>query len=129
MWTYPKSIEAWINKPWKCIIEGNILFFSCKRGYFAFLFNNKEDWDLIFHSGPYFFGFRGLYLNKWTLNFYHDVVIPSMVPLWVCLPKLPLPCWDDQCLVSIGNSMGRYLDKLPPEGPSTPVLEFVLKLI
>ena len=30
---------------------------------------NKEDKDLIFRSGPYFMGPRGLYLNRWTLSF------------------------------------------------------------
>jgi hypothetical protein len=38
-------------------------------GFFAFLFEKKEDRDLIFHSGPYFMGERGMYLNKWTPDF------------------------------------------------------------
>jgi hypothetical protein len=41
----------------------------CGRGFYAFLFETKEDKDLIFRNGPYFFGSRGMFLNRWTLDY------------------------------------------------------------
>lgn len=41
----------------------------CGRGYFVFLFEKKEDRDLIFRSRPYFMGSRGMYLNRWSMAF------------------------------------------------------------
>lgn len=29
------------------------------NGFFAFLFKNKEDKDIVFQNGPYFFGNKG----------------------------------------------------------------------
>jgi hypothetical protein len=70
----------------------------CGKGFFAFLFEKKEDRDLIFHSGPYFMGTRGMYLNKWTPDFSPENDIPSAVPVWVRLPFLPLHYWNDETI-------------------------------
>ena len=45
----------------------------------VFLFEKKEDIDLIFRNGPYFMGTRGMYLNKWDLSFELEKDIPSSV--------------------------------------------------
>jgi hypothetical protein len=51
--------------------------FFCGKGFYIFYFEHKEDRDLIFRNGPYFFGPRGLYLNKWTPDFDPENNIPS----------------------------------------------------
>jgi hypothetical protein len=86
----------------------------CGKGFFAFLFEKKEDRDLIFQSGPYFMGARGMYLNKWTPDFSPENDIPSAVLVWVRLPFLPLHCWNDETLKNIGNSLGKYIDRVEP---------------
>lgn len=35
-----------------------------------------EDRDLILKNGPYFMGLRGMYLNRWTLDFDHRTQTP-----------------------------------------------------
>jgi hypothetical protein len=62
-------------------------------------------------------GPRGLYLDKWTPDFDPEVDIPTTVPVWVKLPHLPLHCWGDEVLKSIGNSLGKCIDKAEPKPP------------
>ena len=60
------------------------------------MFENKEDKDLIFKSGTYLFGWKGIYLNRWSLYFDPRIDVPSFVPIFVWLPNLPLvkTIWD-----------------------------------
>jgi hypothetical protein len=91
------------------------LHFLCGRGFFAFLFENKVDRDLIFRSGPYFMGSRGMYLNSWTPDFNPENDIPNAVPVWVRLPFLPLHCWNNETIKSIGNTLGKFIDQEEPK--------------
>jgi hypothetical protein len=88
--------------------------FFCGKGFYIFYFELKSDRDLIFRNGPYFFGPRGLYLNKWTPDFDPENDIPSAVPVWVRLPHLPFHCWGDEVLKSIGDTLGKYIDREEP---------------
>ena len=72
---------------------------------------------MIFRNIPYFIGPRGLYLDKWTPDFDPEVDIPTIVPFWVKIPHLPLHCCGDDGLRSIGNSLGKYIDKAEPKPP------------
>jgi hypothetical protein len=74
----------------------------------------KSDRDLIFRNGPYFMGTRGMYLNQWTPDFSPENDIPSVVPVWVRLPFLPLHCWNDETIKNIGNALGRFIDRVEP---------------
>ena len=57
-------------------------------------------------------GPHGLYLNKWTLDFDPTQDILSLVPIWVRLPHLPLHCWNSESLETIGNKLGKYIDRV-----------------
>ena len=56
-------------------------------------------------------GSHGLYLNKWTLDFDPTQDVPSIILVWVRLPHLPLHCWNSECLETIGNKLGKYIDR------------------
>ena len=75
-----------------------------------FVFYSTEDRDLIFQNGPYFMGPQGLYLNKWTLYFVPTQYVPSVVPIWVMLPQLPLHHWNSESLETIANKLGKYIE-------------------
>jgi len=92
LWPSPRAMHIWLEANWRKLIKGQLSTAFCSKGFFAFLFEKKEDRDLIFHSGPYFMGARGMYLNKWTLDFSSENNIPSAIPVWVKLPFLPLHC-------------------------------------
>jgi hypothetical protein len=108
-------MALWVDKNWKPLIKGNLSHAFCGRGYFAFLFETKEDMDLIFRSGPYFMGTRGMYFNRWTLDFNPENDIPSAVLVWVCLRYLPLHYWNDETVRVIGNTLGKYIDRTEPK--------------
>jgi hypothetical protein len=77
----------------------------------VFLFDNAEERNLIFRNGPYFMGPQGLYLNQWMSDFDPTQDVPSVVPVWVRLPHLPLHCWSPKSLEAIGNALGKYIDR------------------
>ena len=85
------------------------------RGYYVFFFDSTKDRDLIFRNGPYFMGPQGLYLNKWSLDFNPTQDVPSVVPIWVRLLHLPLHCWNSKSLETIGNKLGKYIDRAEKE--------------
>lgn len=58
-------------------------------------------------------GPQGLYLNKRSPNFDPAQDLPTVVPVWVRLPHLPLHCWSQNSLQSIRNALGRYIDQAP----------------
>ena len=82
-------VELWIAKHWNPIVQGHVSLFVAGRGYFVFLLLNKEECDLVFRSGPFFMGSRGLFLAPWTLGFNLEAEITA-APVWVRLPHLPL---------------------------------------
>jgi hypothetical protein len=63
LWPSPKSVEAWMDDHWKPLIQGKVSPCIVGRGFFVFSFSRAEDRDLIFRSGPYFMGLRGLFLS------------------------------------------------------------------
>lgn len=56
-------------------------------------------------------GPQGLYLNKWTPDFDPTVDVPSVVPVWVRLPNLPMHSWNWESLKHIGNTQGKFIDR------------------
>jgi hypothetical protein len=100
---------------WKSLIQGKVSLFAVGRGFFVFGFASKEDRDLVFRSGPYFMGSRGLFLAPWTLDFNPEAEITA-APVWVRLPHLPLHLWGTRSLEAIGNKLGRFLDSAEPKG-------------
>lgn len=75
----PRLIEMWLNKNWQPLIQGEVQQNFGGRGFFVFLFEKKEDRDLIFENVPYFMGPICMYLNKWDLSFDPKKDIPSLV--------------------------------------------------
>lgn len=104
-----------MEERWKSLIHGNVSLCAVGRGFFVFSFSSKVDRDLVFRSGPYFMGPRGLFLAPWTLDFNPGAEITA-APVWVRLPHLPLHLWGKSSLEDIGNKLGRFLDSVEPKG-------------
>ena len=77
LWPSPRSIHLWIEKNWKPLIKGEVISSFCGKGFYTFHFENRSYQDLVFRSGPYFMGARGLYLNQWIPSFNPDCGVPS----------------------------------------------------
>lgn len=115
LWPSPRSVQKWVERNWNAMIQGKITIRFCGRGFYTFLFESKEDRNLIFRNGPYFMDSRGLYLNRWSPDFDPEMDIQNVVPVWVCLPHLPLHCWGDESVKAIGNAVGKYIDRSEPK--------------
>ena len=85
------------------------------EGFFLFEFISKDNHDLIFRNGPYFMGPQGMYLNQWTPDFDPYLDVPKAISVWVRLPNLPIHCWTPSSLQTIGNRLGKYIDKENPK--------------
>jgi hypothetical protein len=114
-WTSQKTVAFWLEKILKPLIKGSLNHLFFHKGFFTCLFEHKEDEDLIFHSGPYFLGVRGMHFNKWTLYFNPENNVPSTILVWVWLPLLPLHCWSDDALKRIGNFIDRFIENPEPK--------------
>jgi len=112
LWPSPKVVDAWLKRNWRSLVKEGIRSYLVGKGFFVFVFDSVEDRNLIFRNGPYFMSPRGLYLNQWTLDFNMSQDVPSTVPIWVCLPHLPLHCWNPKSLEAIGNKLGKYIDRV-----------------
>lgn len=92
MWSSHHSMDLWIDQTRRSKTKGDINLYARGNKLFAFLFELKEDRDAIFRDGPYFFGSRGMYLNKWMMDFNPNEGIRMMIHVWRKLPRLPLSC-------------------------------------
>jgi hypothetical protein len=115
LWPSPRQIDLWIEWNWHPLVQGHMNHFFCGKGFYIFYFEHKEDIDLIVRNGPYFFGPRGLYLNKWTLDFDPENGILSIVSVWVRIPHLPFHFCGDEVLKSISDTLGKFIDKAKPK--------------
>jgi hypothetical protein len=115
LWPSPRAMMIWIQKSWKPLIKGQLIHFFYDQGFYAFLFKTKEENDLIFLSGPYFYGTRGIYINIWPLDFNLENDIPLAVPIWVNILHIPLHCWNETIVRSIGDALGKYIDHDEPK--------------
>ena len=111
LWPSPKAIDSWVQRNWSPLVSDRIRSHFVGRGFYVFVFYAAADGDLIFRNGPYFMGPQGLYLNKWTLDFDPSQDVPFAVPVRVRLPHLPLHFWSSNALESIGNKLGKYIDR------------------
>jgi len=58
---------------------------------------------------------KGLYLNRWTPDFYPEMDVPSAVSVWVRISHLPLHCWGNDSVKAIGSAVGNYIDRCKPK--------------
>lgn len=116
MWPSPCPMEYWIKQTWKPKMKGEICFYACRNVFFAFLFELKEELDVIFRNNPYILVLSGMYLNQWYPDFNLDEDISMTIPIQVKLPCLPLSLWSDDQLRAVGNRVGKYLDRDDPKG-------------
>lgn len=111
LWPSPKAVDPWVQRNWRSLVKERIKSHFIGKGFFLFVFEAIENRNLIFRNGLYFMGPEGLYLNQWTPDSNLTQDVPSAVPIWVCLPHLPLHCWNPKSLETIGNKLGKYINQ------------------
>lgn len=85
------------------------------RGFYLFIFSNKEDKDKAFRSSPYFFGSKGMFLIPWTLYLDPKIEI-TIAPIWIKLLPLTIFLWIQSTFKYIGDKLEDHIDKTKPKG-------------
>ena len=96
--------------------KGEVVQKFCGKGC-VFLFEHKEDRDIIFWNGPYFMGPMGMYLTQWNASFDPEKDIPKVILVWVKLSHLPLHYLGDDDPKAIQNTLGKFIDRAEPKPP------------
>jgi hypothetical protein len=107
---WPKLVDLnnWISATWIPIMQQQAFIHPCAKGFFIVEFDIQEDRDLIFNSGPWFWGNSGLFMKPWSPSFNPATDILSSTPVWVRLPNLPLHFWGFPSLEAIGSTLGKF---------------------
>ena len=59
LWASLHSLNLWVDKNWRPMIEGKLSVSFYGRVFFSFFFEKNENRDLIFQSGSYFIFYVG----------------------------------------------------------------------
>ncbi|XP_059065981.1 uncharacterized protein LOC131857427 [Cryptomeria japonica] len=98
-------LESWARRVWNP--EGDLEILLAANNYFLVIFSSMSDRNRAFEGGPYFFNQVGLFIKPWHMGFNSAEEIPSRVPVWVRLPRLPLEFWQEDILHSISLLLGK----------------------
>lgn len=83
--------------------------YLCPKGFFIVRFNTEQERKNIINQGPWFWGNVGLFITPWFPDFDANAMVVSTTPVWVRLHNLPLHFWHRKVLITIGNSLGKFL--------------------
>ena len=89
--------------------EGDMEILLVANNYFMVIFSSLSDRNKAFEGGPYFFNQVGLSIKPWHMGFNSAEEIPSQVPVWIHLPRLPLEFWREDILHSISLLLGKLV--------------------
>ena len=79
------------------------------NSYFMVIFSNIADHNRVSEGGPYFYNQVGLFIKPWHAGFNSAEEMPSQVPVWVRLPRLPLEFWREDILHKIASLLGKLV--------------------
>ena len=74
----------------KWVIRGDVDIAPMSNGFFSFIFNCKEDLNMVLCGGPWSFGKSTLTIKKWEPNMDLSNAFFLTTAIWVRLPSLPL---------------------------------------
>ena len=86
-----ESLRKMVKRKW--IIRGEVDIASMSNGFFSFIFNCKEDMNMVLCGGPWSFGKCSLTIKKWEPNMDLSYSFFLTTPIWARLPSLPLEFW------------------------------------
>jgi hypothetical protein len=113
LWPRLVHLHDWISRSWLSVLKGDVFIHPCAQGFFIVEFDLQDDKDLIFSSGPWFWGSSGLCMKPWSPSFDPSKDSLSSALVWVRLPNLPLHFWGLSSLWAIDNALGRFHFRSP----------------
>jgi hypothetical protein len=112
-WPCLADLHSWIASEWTPLLEDEAHVRPCVKSFFVVIFASAKDRDLIYSSGPWFWGRSGLSVQLWTPSFDPSSASIPTAPVWVKLPGLPIHFWGDSSLSHIGNALGKFHSNSP----------------
>lgn len=86
-----------IQKQWTPHLKVVFHFYFGGRGQFSFHFQLNNNQDCVFHNGPWFMSFYGIYLSSWSLYFDPKEEVQQISPFrstsltFLSSPRTPKP--------------------------------------
>ncbi|XP_028775904.1 uncharacterized protein LOC114732736 [Neltuma alba] len=79
------------------------------NNYFVFRTTNRELNKRLLYDGPWIIQGHYLAVQRWSPNFNPDYNKVKKLAIWVRVPTLPIHCYSEECLLELGNMIGRAL--------------------
>ena len=92
-------LESWVHRMWN--LEGDMEILLATNNYFMVIFSSMSDRNKAFEGSSYFFNQVGLFIKPQDMGINLANEIPSQVPMWIRLLRLPLEFWREDILHSI----------------------------
>ncbi|XP_020678033.2 uncharacterized protein PB18E9.04c-like [Dendrobium catenatum] len=101
---YYEALLTTIKKAWN--LKGSLSLLTLDDGFFLLKFNNREDYDMAWSGGPWFFFGKPFILQKWTPDFTPVREEFPSIPLWIKIKNFPLSCWTPEGISKIASCVG-----------------------
>ncbi|XP_020696497.2 uncharacterized protein LOC110109654 [Dendrobium catenatum] len=101
---YYEALLSTIKKTWS--LKGTLSLLTLDEGFFLLKFNNREDYDMAWTGGPWFFFGKPFILQKWTPEFVPVREEFPSIPLWIKIKNFPLSCWTPEGISKIASCVG-----------------------
>lgn len=98
-------IQSWAFDFW---MDLGLRIMALMNGFFLISFHFMEDFTHVYlEEGLGFLARLFFHLESWSTRF--NVTKINMLPIWVCLPKLPLGFLDECIIQDISNVVGQFI--------------------
>ncbi|WOK92380.1 hypothetical protein Cni_G01071 [Canna indica] len=94
-----------MHKLWK--IKGSCKVIDLASDFFAFKFNDENDYWSVYSGGPWFLRGQVLSLVQWKKNFQPMKEEVSVVPVWIQMPSLLLEFMSQDILLQLAAVIGK----------------------
>ncbi|XP_009603376.1 uncharacterized protein [Nicotiana tomentosiformis] len=98
------AMKRYINLHWSHVTEPELFYHD--EGYYIIRFQSVADAREILCAGPYSIANNPIILKPWTPDFDFTEEFPTVMPLWVKFPKLPMSRWGVGSLSRIASVIG-----------------------
>ncbi|KAI0515490.1 hypothetical protein KFK09_008154 [Dendrobium nobile] len=99
--SYYEALLSTIKKAWS--LKGSLTLLTLDEGFFLLKFNNREDFDMAWSGGPWFFFGKPFILQKWTPEFVPVREEFPSIPIWIKIKNFPLACWTPDSISRIAS--------------------------
>ncbi|KAL2901986.1 Homogentisate 1 2-dioxygenase [Bienertia sinuspersici] len=79
------------------------------KGFFVLKFAKYQDMQQVLSGGPWTVNGFPLFLRLWEPGFKPSMAKIDTATVWVTLPELPIECYNEGILKTIGNAIGRLV--------------------